>query len=45
MVLLVKAVIVQFFQLIGPKQASQFIMEKFHVENAAIATRSSVFAK
>jgi hypothetical protein len=38
---------VQFFQLLGPQQASQFFMEKFHVENfeAAMATRSSVAAK
>ena len=44
---IIKAVIVQFFQLLGPQQASQFFMEKFHVDNfeAAIATRSSVAAK
>jgi hypothetical protein len=43
---------VQFFQLLGPQQASQFLwknfmfMEKLH-ENfeAAISTRSSVAAK
>ena len=29
---IIKAVIVQFFQLFGPQQASQFFMEKFHVE-------------
>jgi hypothetical protein len=46
-ILLVRAVVVRFFQLLGPQQASQFFMEKFHVENfeAAIATRSSVAAK
>jgi hypothetical protein len=40
-ILLVRAVIVQFFQLLRPQQASQFFMEKFLVENfeAAIATR------
>jgi hypothetical protein len=45
--IIVRAVIVQFFQLLGPQQASQFFIEKFRVENfeAAIATRSSVAAK
>jgi hypothetical protein len=45
--IIVKAVIVQFFEILGPLEASQIFMEKFHVENfeAAIATRSSVAAK
>ena len=38
-ILLVRAVIVQFFQLLRPQQASQFFMEKFLVENFEAAKR------